>query len=103
MKKYFCIVLLILSSLSCFAQDSSNYYVTKGNYIFAYTESDLDKATRICTQKDTAALQQMIDQQRIFIVKQGLRVYVVKKKFSTVLVRFQGMTLELWTVNEAIQ
>lgn len=103
MKKNLSIIFILIIAASCFAQDYSNYHVTKNNYLFAYTEKDLDLATELCAEKDTDALQQMIDQNRVIIVKEGLSVSIVKSKLTKYLVRFKGTTLELWTVREAIQ
>lgn len=76
---------------------------TVGGYIAATTEEILDKATELSIAKDYAALKQLMDAGLIIQLKSGLKVEVVKFKFSVVKLRVWGTNDEFWTVVEAIK
>ena len=76
---------------------------TVGGYFAAPTEELLDKVTELSIAKDYGALQQLMDAGLIIQLKSGLKVEVVKFKFSVVKIRVWGTNDEFWTVVEAIK
>ncbi len=91
--------------LSQSEEQSSNRRIkfTVGGYFAAPTEELLDKVTELSIAKDYEALQQLLDRGLIIQLKSGMKVEVVKMKFSVVKFRFWGTNNEFWTVVEAVK
>lgn len=81
-------------------------YTTNEGYFATLTEKDLERAIRYLVENDNEALMAMVKQDRLVVLKPGLKVYLVKSAglfASKVKIRPQGTTLELWTTTEAIK
>ena len=76
---------------------------TVGGHIAATSEEILDKAIELSIAKDYAAFKQLMDSGLIIELKSGLKVEVIKSKFSVVKLRVWGTNDEFWTVVEAVR
>ncbi len=99
------IALLSLSLLShsIWKNDSQNLYSTKPGYFAAIDEESYDKMMSFIVDKDMKALNVLIDNGKIFELKEGLKVYLVKTSWGMVIIRPKGYDMRLWTVSEAIE
>jgi len=102
-RKLILIILLTLSfsSTLSFAQDA---YVTKPGYFAAVNKQDFEKAVEYFVQKDEEALNKIMKTKRVFPLKGGIKVYLVKGGIFSgkIKIRPAGSTVELWTFREAI-
>jgi len=98
----------ILIILACIATLSGTAiagkaHTTKDGFFAAIYKHNFDKAVEICVAKDMQAFRKMFDDKRIFLLKPGLKVYLIDYKFSGVVkVRPAGETIEFWTFSEAL-
>ena len=83
---------------------AQNARITKSGYLASTSEELLDKAIEYAVAKDYAALQKILDTQLVFMLKGGLRVYIVDTKIFSgkVKIRPVGETFEVWTLIEAV-
>lgn len=90
-----------ICSSTVLAQDTR---VTKSGYLASVSEEYLDKAIDYVVAKDHAALQKLMDANLVFMLKGGLRVYIVDTKIFSgkVKIRPAGETIEIWTLIEAV-
>lgn len=101
-------ILIILISL--FISLGSNFALaqdtrtTKSGYLASVSEEILDKAIDYAVAKDHAALQKLMDTNLVFMLKGGLKVYIVDTKIFSgkVKIRPAGETVEVWTLIEAV-
>jgi hypothetical protein len=101
-------VLIMVISLFTFwcsnfasAQDTRT---TKSGYLASVSEELLDKAIDYVVAKDQAALQKLMDSNLVFMLKGGVKVYIVDTKMFSgkVKIRPAGETVEVWTLIEAV-
>lgn len=83
---------------------AQNARITKSGYLASTSEELLDKAIEYAVAKDHAALQKILDTHLVFMLKGGLRVYIVDTKIFSgkVKIRPVGETFEVWTLIEAV-
>lgn len=96
------ILLVIMMNVSpVLAQDA---YVTKPGYFAAVNKQDFEKAVEYSVQKDEVALDKLMKSRRVFPLKGGIKVHLVKGGIfsGTIKIRPAGSTVELWTFREAI-
>lgn len=95
----FLLILTLYSS--AFAE---NIKTTKPGYLASLSETMLEKAIDYAVANDKIALQKLLDSNLVFILKEGIRVYIVDVKLfsGTVKIRPVGETFEVWTVTEAV-
>ncbi|NJB66414.1 hypothetical protein GGQ74_000054 [Desulfobaculum xiamenense] len=98
---FLCLCVLVVWSSPTFAQDIRT---TKSGYLASVSEAWLDKAVEYAVARDDVALQKLIDSKLVFVLKGGLRVYVVDTKIFSGIVKIRpvGETFEVWTLIEAI-
>lgn len=94
---YFVIAFLFLSSFSV----AQEIRFTKGGHLAALTLDGLKEAIDMYQTNDMAALKPLFGKS-VVILKPNLPVYLVKYKLGYVYIRFRGMQLKLWTIQEAI-
>jgi len=92
---------IALGSNFALAQDTRT---TKSGYLASVSEELLDKAIDYAVAKDHAALQKLMDTNLVFMLKGGLKVYIVDTKIFSgkVKIRPAGETVEVWTLIEAV-
>lgn len=97
-------VIVLFIFISSTYVSAQNTKITKPGYLASVSEKLLDKAFEYAVAKDAAALQKLIDSKMVFVLKGGLRVYIVDiKMFSgKVKIRPAGQTVEVWTSIEAV-
>ena len=104
MKRYLfkIIVIVVLSASTVYAGD---LYTTKSGHLAAIYLDDLDRALSYRADGDIEAIKTLAASNRVFILKPGLKVFLVDvKMFSGVVkIRLQGMDFEVWTTLEAIE
>ena len=91
-------------------QKASTTRTTKGDYIAAFTESNLDEALKYIIQKDEAALNQLlqserVQSERVFVLKPGVEVRIdryLNFMCSKVAIRLAGETIPIYTFGEAV-
>ena len=86
-------------------QKASTTRTTKGDYIAAFTESNLDEALKYIIQKDDAALNQLLQSERVFVLKPGVEVRIdryLNFMCSKVAIRLAGETIPIYTFGEAV-
>ncbi len=97
------IFLFIVIGNNCvLAQDTRS---TISGYLASPDEKLLDKAIQYVAAKDHVALQKIMDTKLVFMLKGGLKVYIVDTKIFSgkVKIRPVGETIELWTAIEAVR
>jgi len=83
---------------------SATIKTTNSDYVAAFSEKDLDRAISYVSDGDKAAFNQIIESGRVFLLKAGMKVYVVDSTWTgKVKIRLQGKTIEIWTVKEALR
>lgn len=94
----------IFTSLCCNFALAQDTRATKPGYLASVSEDMLDKAIDYAVAKDHAALQKLMDANLVFMLKGGLKVYIVDTKMFSgkVKIRPAGETLEVWTLFEAV-
>jgi hypothetical protein len=86
-------------------QKASATRTTRGGDIAAFTESDLDEALKYIIQKDDAALNQLLQSERVFVLKSGVEVHIdrcLNFMCSKVAIRPVGQTTSIYTHKEAV-
>ena len=96
------IALFIFISSTCVL--AQNTRITKSGYLASVSEELLDKAIEYAVAKDNVALQKLMDSKMVFMLKGGLKVYIVDTKIFSgkVKIRPAGQTVEVWTLIEAV-
>lgn len=81
-----------------------NTRITKSGYLASISEELLDKAIEYVVANDHAALQKILETKLVFMLKGGLKVYIVDTKIFSgkVKIRPVGETVEVWTLIEAV-
>lgn len=94
MKKLILLLLLIL-----FVTSPAYAWRTKGAAIVARSKADLKLFIDIYQSGDKKAAQSMLDQKRIFMTKENVKVYIIDMKAfgSYAKIRFDGSTQIWWT------
>lgn len=102
-KKLTLIILSVMIMNVSFAL-AQDVCVTKSGYFAAVTKQDFAKAVEYFVQKDEEALNKLMKTKRVFPLKGGIKVYVVKGGIFSgkVKIRPAGSTVEIWTFREAI-
>lgn len=79
--------------------------VLKSGQIAAVSEAYLDQAYRFIEDDDPEALQGLMDAGNVFLMQQGIRVYVLDSKISRgrVKIRIEGTNIDLWAALASIQ
>lgn len=106
MKKLTITTAIVLVSLfMAQAVFAGTVYVTKGGYIASISENYLKTAMTYAAQGDEVAFNKMERQRKIFVMKEGIRVYISDTKFFSgiVKIRVEGDTIEVWTLIDAIE
>ena len=86
-------------------QKASTTRTTKGDYIAAFTESNLDEALKYIIQKDDTALNQLLQSERVFVLKPRVEVPIdrcLNLMCSKVAIRLVGETIPIYTFGEAV-
>ncbi len=85
-------------------RSNPNSWITKGGQIAAPSADVLDTAAKYLADKDLDSLQGLEADKRVILLKEGLRVYIVKYEYSSgkVKIRLHGSNVELWTFREAL-
>ena len=81
-------------------------YTTKGGgYIASVSERYFDIAVKYISQGDKQAFANMVKKQKVFILREGLEVYLEKAPFMSgkVLVRKKGTDTRVWTIFKALE
>lgn len=100
-KKIFATFFLVLSFSTWAAADV--IYTTKPGYFASQSYDNYDKAVSMLADGDKAAVVHMVVSNKIFMLKEGLRVYLVKRKWSgDIKIRLKGTDIEVWTFGDAI-
>ncbi|MFZ2397451.1 MAG: hypothetical protein WAW31_02060 [Smithella sp.] len=96
------ILCVVIGNNYMFAQDTRR---TISGYLASSDEKLLDKAIQYVAAKDHVALQKIMDTNLVFMLKGGLKVYIVDTKIFSgkVKIRPVGETIELWTAIEAVR
>lgn len=97
-----------LAAIALTASEARGQTTTCGGYVFAATETQLDRATDLVASGDNAAFTNYVESTpTVGILKQGVRVYVEEHggflNMSKVKLRPAGETFTFWTVMEAIE
>ncbi len=79
-------------------------WITKGGEVAAVSEFLLEQATKYLADKDLAAFQRLEATQRVLLLKEGLKVYIVKYEYTTgkVKIRLLSSNMELWTFRKSL-
>ena len=79
--------------------------VLKAGQIAAVSEAYLDEAYRYLADDDPKALQVLLDAGNVYLMQQGIRVYVLDTKIvrGRVKIRLEGTTIDLWAALASIQ
>ncbi len=79
--------------------------VLKAGQIAAVSEAYLDEAYRYLADDDPKALQVLMNAGNVFLMQQGIRVYVLNTKIGRgrVKIRIEGTTIDLWAALASIQ
>jgi hypothetical protein len=102
-KSFMLLISLSLMSHSLVRRDYQNLYTTKPGYFAAVDEESYDKMMAFIIDKDMEALNILIDRGKVFQLKEGLKVYLVKHSWGKIIIRPKGYDIKLWTVSEAIK
>jgi hypothetical protein len=107
MLKRISILIILVSLLILFCSNfalAQDMRTTKSGYLASVSEKLLDKAVDYAVAKDYAALQKLMDTNLVFMLKGGLKVYIVDTKIFSgkVKIRPAGETVEVWTLIEAV-
>ena len=105
-KKYICFLVIVFLLFPVFMSSASaGEYVTKNGFLVALSKPLLIRGLDMYRAGDNAALNRLLMQnQSIFIIKGGVRVYVEDWSWSGyVRIRPKGHTLSLWTLRECIE
>ena len=84
---------------------NSQIRTTKSGYYAASTKEDLDQAIGYAAQQDEVALNKLIASNRVFQMKEGLKVYIENCEglmCSIVKIRVVGQEATAYTVSESI-
>jgi hypothetical protein len=83
----------------------SKWAVLKAGQIAAVSEEYLNEAFRYLEKDDPKALQVLLDAGNVFLMRQGIRVYVLDTKIGRgrVKIRVEGTKIELWTALASIE
>ncbi len=103
-------IIIMLTIIFLFIVIGNNYVlaqnirITKSGYIASTSKELLDKAIEYIAAKDNAALQKILETKLVFVLKAGLKVYVVDTKIFSGMVKIRpvGETVEVWTLIEAV-
>ena len=79
--------------------------VLKAGQIAAVSEAYRDEAYRYLADDDPKALQVLLDAGNVYLMQQGIRVYVLDTKIvrGRVKIRLEGTTIDLWAALASIQ
>ncbi len=79
-------------------------WITKGGEVAAVSEFLLEQAAKYLADKDLAAFQRLEATQRVLLLKEGLKVYIVKYEYTTgkVKIRLLSSNMELWTFRKSL-
>lgn len=99
-KTIFSIIIILTASISY----ANTIYITGSNHVASVSYNYYKQAVGVVADGDKKAFDTMISEKKIFILKEGLSVYVVERKFpGTIKIRLKGTTSEAWTAKEAIK
>lgn len=76
---------------------------TTGAYPATVLAEDFDRAKAMADAFQDGGLQPLIDSNRLFILKSGLRVYLERKEGQLVYIRQPFQLHGVWTVPEALK
>ncbi len=93
----------LVMSYSTLDDNNQNIYTTKSGYFAAIDEESFDKMMDFIVDDDKEALQLLINRGKIFELKAGIKVYLVKSSWGKVIIRPKGYDIRVWTVSEAIR
>jgi len=84
---------------------TTGWYKTVETYPASFDLESFRKISRLISEGDKEALQEMIDRGEVFLLKPGVKVRVVETNLfrGEVKIREQGSIDEFWTVMEAIK
>ncbi|NIO11764.1 MAG: hypothetical protein GTO40_28575 [Deltaproteobacteria bacterium] len=79
--------------------------VLKAGQIAAISEAYLDEAYQYLADDDLNALQVLLDAGNVYLMRQGIRVYVLDTRVERgrVKIRLEGTTIDLWAALASIQ
>lgn len=100
-KKLTCTFILFVCSLIAhpsLAQECT----TKADYPVAASEQLFEKACNAIYDKDSAALQQLLDTGLVVLSRDGVQVFTVDRGLSYATIRLKGDNHTLWTLPEAL-
>lgn len=92
------------SLLSAQAAAPAGVFTTVGGQLASKSEKLFNEAAAYAAAKDQPSLDRLIATKRVFRLKDGIRVEVLETQASAGKIRIRpvGMTVELWTVSEAV-
>jgi len=97
------LVMAIVFVMVAFAYAGDVKY-TKKTYIASIWEHQLDKACEVSSNDDKVAFMSMINNKLVFVMKEGIPVYIVEYSFpGKIKIRPHGSFSEFWTLSEAVQ
>ncbi len=77
----------------------------KAGQIAAVSEEYLDEAYRYIADDDVQSLQVLLEAGDVFLIEQGVRVFVLDSKIlrGRVKIRVEGTAIDLWTAIASIE
>jgi hypothetical protein len=78
-------------------------YITKSEYFAAIDDESYEKMINFIIEKDMEAIDVLMKNNKVIMLKEDLQVYLVKVSWGKVIIRPKGHDLKLWTVSEAIE
>ncbi len=105
MKKTSTIIAIVLACIFIASTASAGRsWTTKEGYVAALSLYNLEKAVEYASNKDFEAFKKVHEANRVFVIKKGLRVYIVERSgLGYIKIRPEGETVELWTLREAVE
>ena len=82
-----------------------NIWFAKRNQLAAVSQGDLDSAIQYLAEDYMEAFHELEAARRVILLKEGLRVYIVKYDYSNgkVKIRLQDSNVELWAFRDALK
>lgn len=98
--------LIILACIATFAGTAiaGSVKVTKEGYFASFSQETFDRAVSVLSSGDNAALVKMFENNEIFMLHGGVKVYLEEVRWSGMIrIRPDGQPFSVWTFSEAVE
>lgn len=99
----FIAIVFVVSIISI--SNAGEIKITNAGYAASLSKENMNKGMQFVFDNDLVALQKMLDAGLIFILKEGVPVFVVETEIFSGLIKIRpvGQLFEVWTVVEAVK